>query len=316
MANSINIGKDLSNSSPSGGVDPVETFYFRGWPIRYRVAGAGPPVILLHNGGSSSVIWCELMPRLSGRYQLFAFDLLGYGASARPGRDYTLDCYIDFLAEFVEQQRLAPVSLVGNCMGSAISLGFAIRRPGDVRALVLINPLTVATFLAGILGLTLRLRRRAPRLSRQIYRLIERITLPAGLGPAILRCQIGERGKAQGVHRMPELIDNLASPGLIGSLLGVLDDLDSYGYFDRLEPNEDFPPFCTIWGLQNRILSPEAGRELSATLRPKRQEYLKGCGHLLMLERPEAVASIIEDFLAEGERVPASRRPEHDFIPR
>lgn len=276
----------------------MKTFDFQGWPVRYRVAGAGPPLILLHNGGSSHVIWRELVPRLSDRYETFAFDLLGYGASARPGRGYTLESYIEFLAEFVEQRRLAPVCLIGNCMGSAISMGFAARRPGNVRALVLINPLSEATFLAGMLGLTLRLRQRAPRFSRWLYRLLARLRVPAGLGPAVLRQQIGESGRVQKVHRMPELIDNLASPGLIGSLLGVLDDLDSYGYLDRFEPGEDFPPLCTIWGRQNKILSPKAGEELNATLKPMRREYLEGCGHLLMLEQPAEVASIVRNFLA------------------
>ncbi len=279
----------------------MKTFYFGEWPIRYRHAGKGPPVLLLHNGGTSHVIWREIWPYLADDYELFAFDLLGYGDSAKPESGYEIDRYIDFLIEFIEHHRLAPVSLVGNCMGSAMSLGLAARRPQMVRSLVLMNPLTEATFLEGMLGLTLRLRQRAPGFSRAIYRVLGRIRVPALFTPLVLRFQIGAHGKSRKVHRDPQVRSCFTVPGLMNSLLGVLDDLSNYGYLDRLEPGADFPPLCTVWGRQNKILSPKVGRKLNETLKPQRQEWLEGCGHLLMLEQPEEVAFIVREFLGEGE---------------
>ena len=80
-------------------------------------------------------------------------------------------------------------------------------------------------------------------------------------------------------------------------LLGVLDDLENYAVIDNLAPRPGFPPICTIWGLKNKIVSPKAGRRLNSTLNPARQEWLPESGHLLMLEQPDEVASIIEEFL-------------------
>ena len=85
----------------------------------------------------------------------------------------------------------------------------------------------------------------------------------------------------------------------------MLDDLEMYSVIDNLAPQEGFPPICTIWGLKNKMVSPKAGRRLDSALHPARQERLPDCGHLLMLERPDEVASIIDGFLQAAAGPPA-----------
>jgi pimeloyl-ACP methyl ester carboxylesterase len=288
----------------------VETFAQRGDAIRFERRGQGPPVVLLHNGGTSHAIWDELAAALATDHETFALDLLGYGASAKPGSGYTLERYIEILGDFIDGQRLVRPSLVGNCMGSAMALGLAARRPREVGALVLVNPLTAATFTAGWLGWLLRLRRLAPGPSRALYGPLGRLRLGRFLATQSLRFQLGARGRARGVERSEELCACQTSPGQLRSLLGALDDLEHYDVLDRLAPGPDFPPICTIWGMENKVLSARAGRRLNETLQPRRAEWLAGCGHLAMLERPEEVAAIVREFLVEHARSSATARPE------
>ncbi len=277
----------------------MDVFDFHGLPIKYTRTGQGAPVIMLHNGGSSHAIWDEVSERLSGSYELFALDLLGFGDSAKPGSGYNLDNYVRMLDEFIDSLALSRVRLVGNCMGCAISLAFTDHSPERVEALVLCNPLTEATFLAGWLGPLLWIREQMPGINRQVYRLLGRLRLTNGIGSFATLFQLGPRGRSLKIHRDPELCSCYAGTGRMESLLGVLDDLENYSIVDGLVPREGFPPICTIWGLKNRILSPKAGRRLNATLRPARQEWLPDCGHLPMLERPDEVASIIDGFLRD-----------------
>ncbi len=274
----------------------MEAFDYHGMPIKYARSGQGAPVIMLHNGGSSHAIWDEVAARLSDKYEIFALDLLGFGDSAKPGSGYSLGNYVNMLDGFIYSQELSRVRLVGNCMGCAISLAFSDRSPERVAALVLCNPLTEATFLGGWLGPLLWMREHFPGINRQVYKVVGRLRLPAWIGPPANLFQLGSVGRARKVYKNADLCGCYASTGQMESLLGVLDDLENYSIIDRLTPREGFPPICTIWGLDNRVLSPKAGCGLNATLRPLRQEWLPGCGHLLMLEEPDKVAGIMDEF--------------------
>lgn len=269
----------------------METFNFNGDTIRYVRTGAGAPLVMLHNGGTSHAIWTEVIPRLDG-FEIFAPDLLGFGASSKPGKRYELDHHVAILAAFIEAHDLAPTYLVGNCMGSATSLAYAIAQPANVRAMVLINTLTTATFETGLYAKLNPLPKRAPRLLSAM----SKIPLGRHFGALGVRSQLGAHGVARGVHRIPELAACYSTADQSRALLEVLRDIPNYAQLDDFEVPEDFPPVCTIWGLENNVLPADRGHQFVDRLKPARQEWLEGCGHLPMLEQPDLVATIITEF--------------------
>lgn len=101
-----------------------------GLETSYLVAGPddGVPVLLLHDGawgGSASVTWGGVIPRLAGRYRVVAPDLLGFGRSAKSVRlDSTPYGFrIDHLLKLVDALGIdEPMHVVGASFGGSLAL--------------------------------------------------------------------------------------------------------------------------------------------------------------------------------------------------
>jgi len=64
-----------------------------GHRVIYRIAGSGPPVVLIHGMVNSSRHWESVALRLADSYTVIAPDLIGHGDSATPRGDYSLGAH-------------------------------------------------------------------------------------------------------------------------------------------------------------------------------------------------------------------------------
>jgi len=143
--------------------------------VAYRESGSGPAILMLHNGGTSSTIWRNQLDALSDRRHAVALDLPGFGESPRVTPPPDLREMVELVAAFIEAHGLAPVMLVGNCMGSNIAAGVATADPDRVAAMLLVNPLTEATFSSGGLGVFHRMGKVAARPTRLLRSAVRRL---------------------------------------------------------------------------------------------------------------------------------------------
>ena len=108
--------------------------------IRYTVKGEGKPLLLIHGFGASIGHWQKNISVLADRgYRVFALDLLGFGASAKPALDYTLELWQEQIKDFWSVHIQEPTVFIGNSIGGLISLMLMSNHPEITAGGVLIN---------------------------------------------------------------------------------------------------------------------------------------------------------------------------------
>ncbi|MDX6741071.1 alpha/beta fold hydrolase [Actinocorallia sp. A-T 12471] len=105
--------------------------------VHYAEQGAGDPVLLLHQTPRSWDEYRDVLPLLGARYRAIAMDTLGFGASDRPEREWSVELFAEGVLGLCDALGLDRVALVGHHTGGVVATEVAARAPERVRALVL-----------------------------------------------------------------------------------------------------------------------------------------------------------------------------------
>jgi pimeloyl-ACP methyl ester carboxylesterase len=257
--------------------------------MRYFVAGAGRPLVLVHGLSGSATNWTELAPLLAQRRRVLIPELPGHGGSEPLPAAPSLNGYADRVRGVADHEGMLPAPLVGHSLGGSVGLRTALRWPDDVPAVVLAGSAGIASatrwaqFWLAFFGKTTPGRRIAPHRSRVARRRLLRYPVFAYWGasdPAALSARAVE-----GLLAGPELhVDTVSAARAL-----VRDD-----------PRQDLHgvrcPCLVLWGARDHQVPIDDGfeyaRRLGAPLR-----VIADCGHLLVAERPDACLEAIEHFL-------------------
>src|SRR5213592_1169219 len=112
-----------------------------GLDLHYLVDGRGPVVVLVHGLGGFAESWRHTLRGLAGRTTVYALDLPGFGASAKPRARYRLADFAGALRGFMDGLGLARASLVGHSLGGAVSITYSLTHPSRVERLALVGAL-------------------------------------------------------------------------------------------------------------------------------------------------------------------------------
>ncbi|QRQ84105.1 alpha/beta fold hydrolase [Cupriavidus oxalaticus] len=108
-------------------------------------AGSGEPVVFIHGSGPGasghSNFRFNVPAFAAAGFRTVVVDLPGYGLSSKPDDvEYTLDFFVAALREQLVALELPRCVLVGNSLGGAIALKYALDYPEHVSRLVMMAP--------------------------------------------------------------------------------------------------------------------------------------------------------------------------------
>jgi esterase len=106
--------------------------------LHFEAIGTGPPFFILHGLLGSADNWRSMSRRLGADYKVFALDLRNHGRS--PHSDiFDYNVMVADLREFMKQQALRHIILLGHSMGGKVAMQFAIEYSAQVDRLVVVD---------------------------------------------------------------------------------------------------------------------------------------------------------------------------------
>ncbi|MEI9429033.1 alpha/beta fold hydrolase [Mesorhizobium sp. Cs1299R1N3] len=101
-----------------------------------EIAGAGPPLLLVHGFTDTSRSFSLLAPHLAGR-RLIMPDLRGHGAS-QAGDGCSVADFAEDIAGLIRHLRLGQPVVVGHSLGGMVAIALAARQPDLIGGLVVL----------------------------------------------------------------------------------------------------------------------------------------------------------------------------------
>ncbi|MEG4496197.1 alpha/beta fold hydrolase [Microcoleus sp. F10-C6] len=255
-----------------------------------------PNLVFFHGfgGGSSAYEWSKVYPAFAAEYRILAPDLIGWGRSEHPPRNYQVEDYITTSIEFLEKTCDSPTDAIASSLTGAIAIRAAIARPDLFKSLILTIPSGLSdfgqdygrSFFAKLVG--------TPILDKLLYS--TGIATEGGI-----RSFLEQRQFADPSRVYQEIVDAYLESALepnaeYAALSFVRGDLcfDLSLYITQLTT-----PTAIIWGEKSQFTGPDIGQRL-ANLNPeaiKVFQPLENVGLTPQLEIPAVTIGLIRQYL-------------------
>jgi len=244
--------------------------YYRG---SVRSEKGRDPLILIPGAGGSYLSWAPEI-RHRGGGGILAIDLPGHGESSGNVEE-SIEAYVLVMVEFLDKLEINQAVLAGHSMGGAIAQRMSLDYPDRVKGLILVG--------AGAkLGVNPQLIRDCS--SEESY--------PKAISQ-ILEWSFSQQADQKLVRLAGERMEEMSPTVLLA-------DFKTCNAFDiREQVGEIQQPTLIICGEDDQMTPVRFSQYLAENIHGSRLAVIPGAGHMVMLEKPEIVAKLVDNFMDE-----------------
>ena len=239
-----------------------------GWNLRYRQAGEGPPLVLVHGLGCSADYWVKNGPWLAAAgYRVIAPDLPGFGRTEGPGwLSIVQQAYA--VSRFSHALGLGRATYLGHSLSCQTVLELAATEPDRVAGLILAAPTG---------------DRRKKRLLREAIGFLQDIPRePPSLVPLILDAYVR------------------AGPLRWGRTWLAGKRHDAFAAAARVHA-----PAVVLVGGRDPVVAVHFARAITYAVKGARMRVLPDAAHALIYDDPDGFNAAVLQFLRTLHRLPA-----------
>ena len=252
----------------------LNTVATRHVPVRYLEGGSGPDLVYLHGAGGVTA-QDPFLAELAKSHHVYAPLIPGYGDSEECGEirdmlDFTLHSW-----DVVEALGLKDPILVGHSMGGMIAAEMAAIAPNDVSRLALICPA----------GLWDDAHPIADLFSLMPYEMPQMLFHDAQAGAAMLTAG---RTVEDPNFLQTYLVTNARQLGMAGRILFPIPERGLAQRLYRIKAKT-----VVVWGDSDRLVPPFYAHGFKKAIAGAELVSIPEAGHMVVLEKPAAVAQAI-----------------------
>lgn len=239
-----------------------------------------PAIVFLHGAANDHSVWA-----LQSRYfahhgfDTLAVDLPGHGRSAGPVRS-SVEAIADWVPRLLDAAHIERVSLVGHSLGALATLQAAARHAERVERIALLGPAVPMAVSEALLEAA---RANDPLAYELIVGWSHSAARLLGGNPVPGMWMAGTALRLMHRSRAGTLYTDLIACAAYGRGLDAAAAVRC--------------PALLVLGERDLMAPTKAAQELIATLADKRVVTLRGCGHAMMAEQPDAVLDALREFL-------------------
>lgn len=252
--------------------------------MRFESGGQGRPLLLLHGLGGSHRSWSTIIGGLQKARETFAVDLPGFGDTPPLAGETSIATLADAVEQFVDDEGLSGIDMVGSSMGARLVLELA--RRGQTGAMVSMDP-------GGFWNdAEKRIFKTSIGASVRLVRLLQPIMpLITGnpIGRAVLFAQLSAKPAALPSEPiLVEMRDYARATRFDALLESLAEGPDQLGISGERER-----PLILLWGRQDKVCFPGQADKAMSLFPHARLVWFDQCGHFPHWDRPQDTINCI-----------------------